>query len=244
MQRLHDDGEAAPPMHSLPVFEDLFPSHAEKLQAKAVAPFRAWDAGQAMFIMHSSGMHTSWLSVGSGLTSTRTRVNYVSQTYCLDCTKSTRMGTHDQYVRHRRQPIILRNFSTAYGDVDFNGLTMACHACPMFHAMGVMHIGGVVRRPSYLRVHNDITPLQGVAGYTMGVFRPCRPAVFPTAENVLEGAQTTGSDIIFTIPAFVEVRKIQVLRTKVSSFLEEMGIRSIYRAETSNFQGSCTSFRL
>ena len=70
MQRLHDDGEAAPPMHSLPVFEDLFPSHAEKLQAKAIAPFRAWDAGQAMFIMHSSGMHTSRLSVGSGLTST------------------------------------------------------------------------------------------------------------------------------------------------------------------------------
>ena len=78
----------------------------------------------------------------------------------------------------------------------------------------------------------------------MGVFRPCRPAVFPTAENVLEGAQTTGSDIIFTIPAFVEVRKIEVLRNQVSSFLEEMGIRSVYCAKTSNFQSSCTSFRL
>ena len=39
----------------------------------------------------------------------------------------------------------------------------------------------------------------------MATFKPSHPAIFPTADNVFEGAFATHSEFIVTVPAFIEV---------------------------------------
>jgi hypothetical protein len=40
----------------------------------------------------------------------------------------------------------------------------------------------------------------------MGVFKPQHPAVLPTPDAFMKGCIEIGSDIIYCVPAFVEVR--------------------------------------
>jgi acyl-coenzyme A synthetase/AMP-(fatty) acid ligase len=47
------------------------------------------------------------------------------------------------------------------------------------------------------------------SGISLGVFPPCDPPVVPSPDNYLAGAIATKSDILFTVPRFLELWAVQ-----------------------------------
>ncbi|KAJ3481757.1 hypothetical protein NLI96_g7439 [Meripilus lineatus] len=74
-----------------------------------------------------------------------------------------------------------------FGEQDMTGLRLAAQSMPMFHAMGIA-----------------LTSWAPASGLIIATFKPKIPATLPTAEAVIEGAITTKSDIVFSVPSFVE----------------------------------------
>lgn len=74
-----------------------------------------------------------------------------------------------------------------YGERDLTGKRMACHAMPMYHTMGYLLLAWAAS-----------------SGLVLNVFRPQSPATKPTIENVFSASLEAHSDIIFTVPSFVE----------------------------------------
>lgn len=98
-----------------------------------------------------------------------------------------------------------------YGDLDLTGLRLACHSLPMFHGMGLSLIIWTVS--SIWLVTCTISRLcQAATGLVLTVFRPQIPAQMPTADAVIEGSFHTESDIIFSVPSFLEVRRWFMIR--------------------------------
>ncbi|KAJ3540826.1 hypothetical protein NM688_g6172 [Phlebia brevispora] len=88
-----------------------------------------------------------------------------------------------------------------YGDINLTGVTMACHVLPMFHGMGMMQVA-----------------LTASCGAVISTFKPSSPAVVPTPFNVFDEAKATASEMIFSVPALIEVwatdpAKVQYLKT-------------------------------
>lgn len=105
------------------------------------------------------------------------------------------------------------NCSPGYGDIDFAGLVMGCHAMPMFHGMGVLQISSAVRiliRQHILDLY--LTLSQASSGLVIATFRPTSPATFPTPVNVFAEAVATKSALICCVPSFVEVLSISFLK--------------------------------
>lgn len=82
-----------------------------------------------------------------------------------------------------------------YGELDWTGRVLACHAVPMFHGMGIVQI-----------------TLAPSSGLVVGMFKPRAPATIPDPVNTLLGAIATKSDIILSVPLFLEVSKMLMLR--------------------------------
>lgn len=84
---------------------------------------------------------------------------------------------------------VVNNLSTIpwWGEVDFCGQIMSCHAMPVFHGMGVLQIAIVA-----------------TVGVVMAVFKPSFPAVMPNPQNVLEGMISTQCSIGAAAPTFLE----------------------------------------
>lgn len=74
-----------------------------------------------------------------------------------------------------------------YGERDLCGKRMACHSMPMYHAMGYL-----------------LSIWAASSGIVMTVFRPQSPAQKPTVEDTFAASLESRSDIIFTVPSFVE----------------------------------------
>ncbi|KAF8488261.1 acetyl-CoA synthetase-like protein [Gautieria morchelliformis] len=74
-----------------------------------------------------------------------------------------------------------------YGEIDICSKTLAGHALPMFHGMGVITILWTC-----------------CTGVILGSFEPTVPPTNPTPESVLKGIIDTKSDIVFCVPSFVE----------------------------------------
>ncbi|KAF8520979.1 acetyl-CoA synthetase-like protein [Gautieria morchelliformis] len=75
-----------------------------------------------------------------------------------------------------------------YGQIDICSKTLAVHALPMFHGMGVSTLLWTVL----------------LHGVILGCFEPILPPTIPTPESVLKGIINTNSDIVFCVPSFVE----------------------------------------
>ncbi len=79
----------------------------------------------------------------------------------------------------------------------------------MFHAHGVSLYSTAVRAAAcYLALSSPLiySSVQVTTGIIIGVFPPMEPPVFPTPENVFEGAVAVNADYIVTVPPYVEVR--------------------------------------
>lgn len=74
-----------------------------------------------------------------------------------------------------------------WGDQDLCGQTLALHVMPIYHGMGAVQI-----------------MFGAITGLSFSCFEPRSPAIVPTAENFLEGAKRTNSQIILSVPTFVE----------------------------------------
>ncbi|KAJ3558403.1 hypothetical protein NM688_g950 [Phlebia brevispora] len=75
-----------------------------------------------------------------------------------------------------------------YGDINLTGVTMACHVLPMFHAMGVIQVA-----------------VTASCGSVLAAFKPSSPATVPTPFNVFDEAKAIGSEMIFSVPALIEI---------------------------------------
>ncbi|TFK94535.1 acetyl-CoA synthetase-like protein [Polyporus arcularius HHB13444] len=93
------------------------------------------------------------------------------------------------YWTHKR--MVSRGTTPWYGEVDLTGHVIAGHGTPMFHAHGV----------SFQLIYSSV---QVTTGIIIGVFPPMEPPVFPTPENVFEGAVAVSADYIVTVPPYVE----------------------------------------
>ncbi|KAI9459309.1 acetyl-CoA synthetase-like protein [Russula earlei] len=74
-----------------------------------------------------------------------------------------------------------------WGEMDFCGQVMSCHAVPVFHGMGTFQIA--------------VAPSAGVV---MAVFKPAFPAILPNPQNVLEGIVAAKCSIVAAVPTFIE----------------------------------------
>ncbi|KAI0743085.1 acetyl-CoA synthetase-like protein [Daedaleopsis nitida] len=75
-----------------------------------------------------------------------------------------------------------------FGEVDFCGLRVAGHANPMFHVMGSLMLTWSL-----------------YVGCTWSMFKPCTPPVFPSPDAFLDSLVATKCEIVYCVPAFVEV---------------------------------------
>ncbi|THG97397.1 hypothetical protein EW026_g4592 [Hermanssonia centrifuga] len=83
--------------------------------------------------------------------------------------------------------VILTALAPYHGEIDMTGLKVACHATPMFHAMGVFQ-----------------TLWATTCGSTMAVFKPQFPTRTPTPDLMMEEVMASKSDIIYCVPSLVE----------------------------------------
>ncbi|RPD79527.1 acetyl-CoA synthetase-like protein [Lentinus tigrinus ALCF2SS1-7] len=74
-----------------------------------------------------------------------------------------------------------------HGEVDLTGSVIGAHGLPMFHAMGVCICCTAICN-----------------GSVLSVFSPSTPPTVPTSDNVFEGAHSTDSHYLLTVPTFVE----------------------------------------
>ncbi|KZV64362.1 acetyl-CoA synthetase-like protein [Peniophora sp. CONT] len=74
-----------------------------------------------------------------------------------------------------------------FGEIDWCGYRIAMHSLPMFHIMAASSVAWA--------------PCTGVI---LGCFHPASPPVFPTSGIFLEDINITQSDIVVTVPAFIE----------------------------------------
>lgn len=84
---------------------------------------------------------------------------------------------------------------------------------------------------------------QPATGLTIATFKPKIPATLPTGEAVIEGAIITKSDIVFSVPSFVEVAQSPTLflfRLRSRRWITGMGSQSGSRSVPSTHQGNCT----
>ncbi|TFY63805.1 hypothetical protein EVG20_g6168 [Dentipellis fragilis] len=77
--------------------------------------------------------------------------------------------------------------SPYYGSRDLTGVRFGCHSMPMYHGMGCF-----------------LMTWTASVGVVLTVFRPQSPAQQPTPEAVFSAIMASKSDIIFTVPSFVE----------------------------------------
>ncbi|EIN09204.1 acetyl-CoA synthetase-like protein [Punctularia strigosozonata HHB-11173 SS5] len=75
----------------------------------------------------------------------------------------------------------------ALGEIDFAGLTLGCHSVPMFHGLGL-----------------TILLWAPACGFVISAFPPRSPAILPTPDRVIQGAMHTKSEIVFSVPSFIE----------------------------------------
>ncbi|EIN04867.1 acetyl-CoA synthetase-like protein [Punctularia strigosozonata HHB-11173 SS5] len=75
----------------------------------------------------------------------------------------------------------------AWGEIDFAGLTLGCHSVAMFHGMGL-----------------TILLWAPACGFVISTFPPRSPAILPTPDHVIQGAMHTKSDIVLSVPSFIE----------------------------------------
>lgn len=76
-----------------------------------------------------------------------------------------------------------------FAERDMTGKTIALQVMPMYHGMGGYQ-----------------TCFVAAFGCLLSTFEPRHPAIAPTADGFLESARKTGSDIMFSVPSFLEVR--------------------------------------
>ena len=50
------------------------------------------------------------------------------------------------------------------------------------------------------------SPFQVYTGVTWSMFKPCTPPVLPTPEVFLDSVVATKTEIVYCVPAFIEVR--------------------------------------
>lgn len=91
--------------------------------------------------------------------------------------------THRSWIQFAKLPY--------YGEMDLTGVTIACHAVPMFHGMGIVQLNFAVS-----------------SGLVVSMFKPHSPPTIPDPVNTLRGALTTKSDLVAVVPAFIEVNFI------------------------------------
>ncbi|KAA1470564.1 acetyl-CoA synthetase-like protein [Dentipellis sp. KUC8613] len=77
--------------------------------------------------------------------------------------------------------------SPYYGSRDLTGMRFACHSMPMYHGMGCF-----------------LMTWTASVGVVLTLFRPQSPAQHPTPEAVFSAVMASKSDLIFTVPSFVE----------------------------------------
>ncbi|TFY82997.1 hypothetical protein EWM64_g1012 [Hericium alpestre] len=87
--------------------------------------------------------------------------------------------THKHAIEIARTPY--------YGQRDLTGVRIGCHSMPMYHGMG-----------SFLMAWS------AAAGVVLAVFRPQSPAQQPTPDTVFSSIIASKSNLIFTVPSFVE----------------------------------------
>ena len=93
-----------------------------------------------------------------------------------------------------------------WGDMDWCGRVMGCHAMPMFHGMGVFQLATAVGlHPDNLSVMSLTDYLQPSCGVVLAVFRPSHPAVFPIPQNVMEAMIATKCTLGAATATFYEV---------------------------------------
>lgn len=88
--------------------------------------------------------------------------------------------THRSWIQFAKLPY--------YGEMDLTGVTIACHAVPMFHGMGVVQLNFAVS-----------------CGLVVSMFKPRTPPTIPDPVNTLHGALATKSDLVAVVPVFIEV---------------------------------------
>ncbi|KAM5543840.1 hypothetical protein V8D89_002457 [Ganoderma adspersum] len=71
---------------------------------------------------------------------------------------------------------------------DSVGALVGCHGVPMFHAMG-----------------SSAIIMAAGSGWVLCVFPPASPPTVPNPENVFDGAIKTGVQVMYTVPAFIEL---------------------------------------
>ncbi|EIW79469.1 acetyl-CoA synthetase-like protein [Coniophora puteana RWD-64-598 SS2] len=74
-----------------------------------------------------------------------------------------------------------------YGELDFCGKVASVHATPMFHGMGTFQFVWAA-----------------TCGQTLAVFEPKWPPPVPTLDGLVAAAKTTKSNLLWTVPSFVE----------------------------------------
>jgi hypothetical protein len=76
-------------------------------------------------------------------------------------------------------------------------------------------ISGAFAAPDYIVNSEETQNRQTACGVVMAAFKPCSPATVPTPQNVFDSSMATHTDIIASVPAFVEVQKISFLYSVV-----------------------------
>ncbi|KAK0442587.1 NRPS-like enzyme [Armillaria borealis] len=86
------------------------------------------------------------------------------------------------------QTILLQNATRPYyGEIDLCGEIVGAQAVPLYHTMGFTSI-----------------LLSVGTGAIIACFPPVEPPIIPTAERLLSSMISTGSTIVFSVPAFLE----------------------------------------
>ncbi|KAH8110862.1 acetyl-CoA synthetase-like protein [Phellopilus nigrolimitatus] len=146
--------------HKLPVFEDLYPVKGFD-PSFTPEPLAEIDMDAPAVIFHSSG-NTS-LPWFCGSTAFPKPIIFV----------------------HRAT--IWTVGAMCFGEKDTAGTTWACHAAPMFHAMGMFVLLNTA-----------------VCGAVAAVFKPQSPPTVPNPVNFMESAISSKCDYIFSTPTFPE----------------------------------------
>lgn len=82
-------------------------------------------------------------------------------------------------------------------------MVWSIHTMPMYHGMGALQLCWTVNTSTPRLPYSKA--LQASSGTVMAAFEPKSPAVVPTPDNLFKAAVATNSDVIFCVPAFIEV---------------------------------------
>lgn len=102
---------------------------------------------------------------------------------------------------------------------------ISIHTIPMFHGLGGLQIYWAVRF-SFLLLNLFECNWQASCGITLAVFEPKRHAQMPTPDALYKAARIANCDIIYSVPAIVEVCILKVAVMKLIFYSYNAGLVS------------------